>query len=286
VESHAVVIASTRRPDVLAETVDSILSGIVLPSLILISVPDEQDVAPRTAALPVVKVILARRGLCHQINDAVKALPPEIKLVTLFDDDVEVARDYLERVAGFLAEHPEVVVCDGLVVRDGGITRQEAMDLLRQPAPDDRSFHQHTGIYGGNSTSRVEMLRRHPFDERLPLYAWLCDLDYGIRCSTDGQVGTHPGCRFVHLMVSSGRISGTRFGFSQIMNPYYLFRKRVITLRKLLQFFWMRSVASNVFNGARRGMLYDYRGRLKGNLLAFASIIHGRVEPERVTHLE
>jgi hypothetical protein len=86
-------------------------------------------------------------------------------------------------------------------------------------------------------------------------------------------------------MATSGRISGTRFGFSQVMNPYYLFRKRELSFGTLLGFFWMRSLLSNVFNGARRGMLYDYRGRLKGNLLAFMSIARGRVEPERITEL-
>jgi GT2 family glycosyltransferase len=284
--SHVVIIASTRRPEVLAETIDSVLAGTVQPVLVILATPDEADVSPRTLELPVVHHVRARRGLCHQLNDAVAALPAQTSMVTIFDDDVEVAPDYLERARAFLAEHPEVCVFDGQVVRDGQVTRQEAKDLLRQPTPDDRSFHPTVHIYGCNFTSRVETLRSHAFDERLPLYAWQFELDYGIRCQSDGKVGTYRGCRFVHLMVTSGRISGTRFGFSQVMNPYYLFRKREIPLRKLVRHFWLNSLASNAFNGTRRGMLYDYRGRLKGNLLAFVSIVRGRVEPERITDMK
>jgi GT2 family glycosyltransferase len=213
-------------------------------------------------------------------------LPAETTIVTIFDDDVEVAPDYLERAQAFLATHPEVCVFDGRVLRDGQVSRQEAKDILRRPMPEDHSFRPTVHIYGCNFTSRVDTLRSHPFDERLPLYAWQFELDYGIRCSSTGEVGTYHGCRFVHLMVSSGRINGKRFGFSQVMNPYYLFRKREIPLRKVIQFFWFRSVASNLFNGTRRGTLYDYRGRLKGNLIAFESIVRGRVEPERILDLK
>jgi Glycosyl transferase family 2 len=285
--SHVVIIASTRRPEVLADTVDSVLAGTWKPPLILLATPDEADVAPRTGALPMVRHIQARRGLCHQLNDAVAALPPDVSVVTVFDDDVELAPDYLERARAFLVEHPEICVFDGRVIVDGRISRSEAKEIFSQPLPDDdRSFHPNVHIYGCNFTSRVEMLRRHPFDERLPLYAWQFEVDYGIRCNADGKVGTYYGCRFVHLMVTSGRINGTRFGFSQIMNPYYLFKKKEIPLKELLAFFWIRSVSSNLLNSSRRGSQHDYRGRLKGNFLAFANIVRGRAEPEQITEIK
>ena len=40
-----------------------------------------------------------------------------------------------------------------------------------------------------------------------------------------GLVGFYSAACFVHLKVASGRVNGRQFGYSQIVNPFYLHGK-------------------------------------------------------------
>lgn len=93
-----------------------------------------------------------------------------------------------------------------------------------------------------------------------------------------------PTCRGVHLGVKKGRVSGLRFGYSQIANPVYLARKRTMA-RKRACAFVTRHLLSNLYHSVHGDPVFDYRGRLRGNFLAFADIMKGVSHPARVLDL-
>jgi hypothetical protein len=63
------------------------------------------------------------------------------------------------------------------------------------------------------------------FDERLPLYGWLEDVDFGGQLAGIGRIDKLTAARGVHLGIKQGRQSAVRLGYSQIANPTYLSRK-------------------------------------------------------------
>ena len=66
---------------------------------------------------------------------------------------------------------------------------------------------------------------RLAFDEQLPLYGWLEDVDFSRSIARYGRSVRVEGARGVHLGVKSGRQPGLRLGYSQVANPAYLIRK-------------------------------------------------------------
>jgi hypothetical protein len=75
-----------------------------------------------------------------------------------------------------------------------------------------------------------------------------------------------------------------RFGYSQIANPIFLVKKNTMERKKAYRFI-TRHLISNVFHSLRRDPLFDYRGRLKGNLLAFVDFLRGSNHPQRILQI-
>jgi len=290
---HTLIIASTRRPQVLHETVASLSRQTVAPDELILVTPYEDDVEPRTLEVPGVRRVLSEAGLSRQRNRGIDEADAACQIITFVDDDVALADDYLEHAQRFFAEHDAVVLMTGATVADGagagGLTRAEAEAAVRgsNGRGNDR-FEEGQTAYGCNMTVRRAVASRVRFDERLPLYSWLEDLDFSMRCRAEGGIGRYRACRMAHLGVSSGRVSGVKYGYSQIMNPYYLYRKGgVITLGALLYRFWFKGFAANL-----GGTLWPFHngevdrfGRLRGNLLALLHALLCRVEPEYITKL-
>ena len=63
------------------------------------------------------------------------------------------------------------------------------------------------------------------FDENLPLYGWLEDIDFARSIAPYGRVVKSMLLRGVHLGVKRGRTSGVKLGYSQIANPLYMLEK-------------------------------------------------------------
>ena len=74
---------------------------------------------------------------------------------------------------------------------------------------------------------RLDLARRHrlTFDEQLPLYGWLEDVDFSRRVAGYGRVVKVSAARGVHLGVKAARQRGVQLGYSQVANPVYLMRK-------------------------------------------------------------
>ncbi len=282
--NHAVIIPSVGRPEVLLDTVKSVLAQTPPPDETIVAVHSGGDYLPQMAASPGVKVIKARLGSALQRNDAVAALSPGIEFVTFLDDDVELAPGYLANARAFLRQRPDVVLLGGGFIRNGGVSRPQAIELARAFQNKARAdpFQPGAVLAGGNMTARCSVLNLEKFDERFRLYSWLEDADFGKRCLRHGQSGYYAPCQLVHLAHQGARPSDARMGFMQVMNPYYIHRKGLLGWRELLRRHWLR-VPRNNFGGL---LIFDRRvnrwQRLKGNCIALSLILRGRCEPEHV----
>ncbi len=289
----AVVIASAGRPGVLHDTVLSVLAQSCRPGQLIVAVAGEPDVAPATRALPEVTVLFSERGLTRQRNRAIDALDPEIEIVTFVDDDAELRWDYLGWVERAFRMFPEMLLADGHVAADGTAVRRELSRAYAKQrlAEDGSSFGKdsdplevrpNAAPHGCNMSVRRAVFRAIRFDERLPLYGWLEDTDFALACARLGRVARIENCRMVHLGAGAGRLKGRRYGYSQVMNPIYIWHKGTgmgtSRLAKLL-------LCALLANGGRMflpGQALERRSRLVGNGIAFAHVLSGRIDPEHI----
>jgi len=131
---------------------------------------------------------------------------------------------------------------------------------------------------------RTRALGNRRFDEKLPLYGWLEDLDLtnqlmreGVLLRLDRLVGAHRG-------IKAGRTSGVRLGYSQIANAIYLIRKGTAPKRPMYENI-MKYLTVNMIRSVRPEPFIDRRGRLKGNLVGLLDILRGRSRPDRILEL-
>lgn len=283
---HVVVIPSTRRPGVVAATVNSLRAQSVPADLIIVCVADQADVPVDLAMTSDVEVVLSERGSSVQRNVAVAHVVSEPELITFLDDDAELAPDYFEKMRAFMARSTDVVLMTGLVIADGidqgEIERQSARDLLAR-SRGSQTVRDVRSAYGCNMTARGWVARSEPFDERMRLYGWQEDTDFSVRCAKYGRVVHYHGCVAVHLAVGSGRVSGREFGFAQIVNPFYMWRKGTKTARELAHDWWTY-LGANIVKLFDRGRP-DRKGRLVGNILGLREVVLHGGRPEAVAFI-
>ena len=284
----AVIIASYRRPQVLAGTLES-LSRQSLPSFQLILSLTSQDDCHASAPLREARQIcVGAPGLPVQRNRGIGLLDPAIRFVAFLDDDVEIAPDYLEAMRTIFLQNEKVVAFSGCVVEARAEDRPKAREALAKPAPGailPVEVTPSSGLYGCSMNVRREVLEQVKFDERLRRYAWLEDADFGVRVRALGQVGGSNACRLFHLRSPQGRISGKAFGYAQIMNPFYLARKGTLPWREALISHAAKVVFTNLRGYVAGDKRVDRGGRLAGNWLAFRRLAAGRFVPEEIDSL-
>jgi GT2 family glycosyltransferase len=218
----------------------------------------------------------------------------ECNLVCFLDDDVELNRHYFEYIQDEISTNSEVAGATGTIIADGcnnkPVSREEAQRLVADYIPqslDGGDPVEITQAYGCNMCVRRKLLDFVQFDERLALYGWLEDADFCHQCRKEGKVIRSKRAALVHLGILSGRVSGLRFGFSQIMNPLYLAKKgSVPSVYHVVKNHWAKAVISNIVYSIFGDPYVDRCGRLRGNLIAFRMIVAGEVEPEYVQQLK
>lgn len=288
--SIAVAIATLGRPEVLTGTLRRILDRQTLkPDAVLISCVTPDD-AGEAAAWPGVTVVTGRPGLAVQRNAALAALPEATDIVVFFDDDFVPEAGWLAAAAQRFHDEPDIVGLTGEVVADGikgpGLRFTEVDRMLAalgpvEPAAPIEAF----SPYGCNMAFRRSAIGTLRFDERLVLYGWLEDRDFGAALAAKGgRLVKCTEARGVHMGVKGGRISGDRLGYSQIVNPLYMLRKGTMTLSQVLGQI-TRNVLSNVTRFPAPEPFIDRRGRLRGNLRGAADVLLGRLEPERALQI-
>ncbi|GHE01996.1 glycosyl transferase [Allgaiera indica] len=286
-------IPTAGRPALLSEVLHDIGRQTRLPDFVVISVSGVEDVDERALQdLPFpCLVVTGEKGASVQRNRAIEMLGPEDVLL-LLDDDFLMAPDYVEQTVRLFADHPEVAVATGRVVADGicgpGYEFGEGLARLRdaadKPAPGGLS-EAYNG-YGCNMAVRARPLLEHSlrFDEALPLYAWLEDVDFSRRVAAHGRVVRSEALRGVHLGSKSGRTPGVKLGYSQVANPAYLIAKGTMAPRRALRLM-LRNLAANLLHSIRPEPWVDRRGRLRGNLMALRDLALRRARPDRILEL-
>jgi GT2 family glycosyltransferase len=239
--------------------------------------------------------VFGAHGLCAQRNRALAEALARSDIITFFDDDFLPAPDYLKRVEEVFTRNPDWAVLRGDVILDGantagvpfeeGIAVLETATAARLAHPVAPVAEDTTGGYGCNMSVRAAFIGDLRFDERLALYGWQEDIDFTSQMGKAGRVVMLNTLYGVHLGVKAGRVSGVRFGYSQVINPVYLVRKGTVPLRFALNLIW-RNIAANLVKSLQPEPYVDRRGRLKGNLLGAAHLLRGRIEPEYILQLQ
>ncbi|MCV9967740.1 glycosyltransferase family 2 protein [Pararhizobium sp. BT-229] len=285
-----IAIATANRPEIVRKTVGLISLQRRMADAILICSPGEEDVAGLRDAHPGVVHLIGPRGLPHQRNRLVEAAD-NLDVLVFLDDDFIMDGNYLAEIEAVFRDCPDVILTTGRVVADGiigpGLSLEEALKELSAPAapPDARLAEVYNG-YGCNMAIRLQTVRANAlrFDEELPLYAWLEDVDFSRCMAPFGRIVRVEHARGVHLGVKSGRQRGVRLGYSQIANPCYLIAKGTCSWRKGF-FHICRNLAANLYGTLRGERAVDRPGRLLGNLKAMADLLTQRLAPSRALRL-
>jgi GT2 family glycosyltransferase len=287
----AIGIATRGRPAILGEVLAEIARQTRVPDRLLICHVDGNDIAGLPTRFPAAEFLTAPAGLPRQRN-AILDAASDCDAVLFLDDDFLPQPDHLAVTERILLAHPDCVVTTGTVLADGakgpGIGVEDGRAILGADAPpvDALAVAPHFNGYGCNMALRLAPMRAHGlrFDEQLPLYAWYEDLDLTRRLGAHGTILRLAGARGVHLGSKSGRVAGTRLGYSQVANAIYLARKGSYPWNRALRSA-ARNMAMNLVRSLAPEPWVDRRGRLRGNLIAIADLLRGRMHPMRAMEL-
>lgn len=230
-------------------------------------------------------------GLPAQRNVLLDATKSDI--IIFFDDDFLPASDYVAEIETFFNSALNVVIATGKVLADGiigpGISYHDGISIVESAGPNSARCSQRETYngYGCNMAVRMTPVRENAirFDENLPLYAWLEDVDFSRQLSKYGEIVQVNRLRGVHLGTKgSGRSSGRRLGYSQIANPIYLARKGTMNW-PLARKHMLKNFFANVGRSLSPEKWVDRRGRLAGNLLAIIDLFRGCIKPNRILDL-
>jgi hypothetical protein len=288
----AVVVASTGRPDCLAHLSRRLAMQSRPPHRVVFSVVEPGDLPAAQALYPDAIVVIGARGLPRQRNRGLELVLQDSDVVAFLDDDYVPSRHALAEIGRFFGTNPGHVGVNGRLIADGinsaGIAFEDAERLVdawdlapRPPAP---SLHDLQGLYGCNMAFRTGAIGGIRFDERLPLYGWQEDIDFTSQLRRKGRVVGINAMQGVHLGIKAGKVSGTRFGYSQVINPLYLIRKGSVPASFALPLM-MRNLGANLIRSLRPESYIDRRGRLRGNLLAISHVLTGRIDPEFILRM-
>lgn len=287
----AVIIATKGRPTLVAEMVGALDGQSRRPDHIFVVGAEAADISSLPKDRTDLTATFGRTGLTLQRNDGVRLAKGGYRALAFFDDDFWPSRFWLENALALFDSDPTIVGLTGRVLADGihgaSIDLADAKSIVaaRDAAcAVDINFDETWGPYGCNMAFRASAIDGLLFDERLPLYGWLEDADFGERVRARGRMGRADHLWGVHLGAKSGREKGRRLGYSQIANAIYLSRKGSLDWRFAGKRV-LNNLAANFLRCAAPEPFIDRRGRLAGNLLALSDLARGRLEPERAANL-
>ena len=290
----AIIIASKGRPEDLGLWLGHSARQSLRPALMIWSLCAVEDL-PDLTAVPEAErplIIWSAAGSCVQRNAGLDALPEDIDIVAFFDDDYLPSSRCLEGIARVFAEEAGLAGVTGRLLADGinspGISVAQALALVeefdRLPGAERIMLHHRAGLYGCNMAFRRALIGEERFDERLPFYGWQEDIDFSARIARHGPIRATNAFAGVHRGAKGGRVSGVRFGYSQVANILYLCRKRTMSWP-----FGLRQMGHNILANHARLLRpepwVDRKGRAIGNWLAFGDLLRGRIDPMRVIGL-
>lgn len=286
-----VAIPTLGRGEQLARLLAHLERQTRLPDEVIVSAPDATHVEPFHGQAYPVSVIFGKKGLTAQRNNVLEQAIQRFDIITFFDDDFVPADDYLDSVEKAFEANDGWAVVMGHAIMDGarnaGHDWQDALQALDEAKarpPGEPQVADHVGAYGCNMSIRASRIGDLRFDERLVLYGWQEDIDFTSQLRSRGRVVGISSIVGVHLGLKAGRVSGVRFGYSQIVNPIYLIRKGTVPATFAVPLM-ARNIAANLARSVVPEPYIDRRGRLRGNVLAMVHILMGRIEPEYILRI-
>lgn len=280
-----VAFATKGRPTLLRRSIAALAGQTLRPGAIVVACTGAADVAglPDVAGAVVVETA---PGLARQRNAALLHAPADSDVIVFFDDDFVADTRWLEHVAAAFAAHSDIACITGNVIADGingpGLSVEQALTLL-QTCPTGGLDWIEDGYspYGCNMAFRRSAIADLRFDERLVLYGWQEDRDFGAMVARRGGRIVRLGAALgVHLGAKAGRTAGKRLGYSQVVNPVYLMNKGTMAAANAANHI-LRNLSANIVRSLFPEPYVDRRGRLAGNLLAFRDLATGTIAPER-----
>jgi GT2 family glycosyltransferase len=286
----AVGIATAGRPHILNQILRELAKQQRPPDVTVVCASSSADVGEIQLELPAIVTLFAGRGLAQKRNAILRHLS-DLDVLIFLDDDFLVDRDYVAATEAAFASDDAIAMSTGEVIADGvcgpGLDMTKAqLALMTAGSPASAAPHDVYSAYGCNMSLRLDVARRYQltFDEQLPLYGWLEDVDFSRRVALHGRIVKVPAARGVHLGVKSARQRGIQLGYSQVANPVYLMRKGTYGARHAAALM-SRNILANFGRALWPEAHVDRTGRALGNLRAFADLIDGRLHPQRILSL-
>lgn len=282
-----VVIATLGRPDEVGQLLDRLDRQTHRPSAIVLSVTGDTDLPPDLPDSAV--VVTGGKGLPAQRNRGMDLVRNDCDVIAFLDDDYLPSDRALAGMAALFGHYPDVVGANGRLLADGinscGVTLEEAealiadYDRLQPPAP--RILKDMFGLYGCNMAYRAAAIGNARFDERLALYGWQEDIDFAAQLLPRGRLVRTDAFAGVHRGVKGARTSGTKLGYSQIVNPLYLSRKGTMPPRYAAKIM-VNNVLANHLKALRPEPWVDRWGRVRGNWRGVWHVLTGRDDPRHI----
>src|SRR5947207_184517 len=277
------IIASYGRPELVGQLLATIAEQVRLPDQVVLSLVTEKDFVAGSATSLKIDVVLASPGLCAQRNKGLEFLRDRVDVVLFIDDDFWMSKTYIAELERIFSTNRDIAAVTGLVLADGatsqGISIAEANRYLAEHVPAAvTSMRDVPATYGCNMAFRASKIRDLEFDERLPLYGWQEDVDFSAQLRPRGRVVTTDLVWGVHLGTKKGKISGVRFGYSQVVNPLFIVRKGNMSSPRALRLI-AKNIIANVVKSAFPERYIDRWGRLKGNMIGLVHAARGKLDP-------
>lgn len=286
----AIGIASAGRPKILEGVIGYLAALNVAIPEIYVCTPKEGHRPNSTFDLAVRWCTSKTIGLCAQRNMILDAAASEDWLVFM-DDDFLPRGDFFINLCTILTRHSSLIAAlTGTVIADGvsigGIPFDEAVRQLAKSS----SFTFHPSLtpvfnaYGCNMAVNMNLIRKGNlrFDENLPQYGWLEDVEFSLQLKSLGRILKAGNCLGVHLGSPAGRQGAQRLGYSQISNPYYICQKHRLGSARFFNYFMLRFLKN--LAGALVGNPVR-RERLAGNLLALKHLARGTLDPRFILQM-
>jgi glycosyltransferase involved in cell wall biosynthesis len=261
----------------------------VAPAIVVVSATAASDIEAQLPTGLNVEYIFGSSGLTAQRNRALERVRTRADVVVFFDDDFAPAGNWIEQCARLFMSESTIAGATGIVIRDGvktpPISWEEAQHAIATRRPTNPYFLSDIAdLYGCNMAFRMSAIDDMRFDERLVLYGWLEDKEFSRKAARKGRLVECHGLIGVHLGLQSGRVSGKKYGYSQIVNAWYLYKKRALSAREVSVHI-LKALLANAAKTLRPEKHIDRRGRLHGNLVGIIHLLSGAWRPERAAEL-
>ncbi len=287
VQGLSLVIATRRRPEILRQTLHSLVGCDPLPGELIVVDGDEaqsaRPVVEEVAAPLPARYLPSPAGLTRQRNAGVEAAEGEV--VVFADDDVTFGPAVFGVLRDAFAD-PTVVGATGWMIEPEARRvgrRQSSLWRLLPGAREQGSLTRYGFprritaperpldvelMHGCFMSARTALARELRFDEDLLGYGLLEDEDFAYRLSRRGRIRFLPAATVIHHKTGFSTQDSRSFNRTLVVNRAYLFRKNfepTALARAQFGLLLVMLVAHRLVNGDLAGA----RGLVDGSMQAW-----------------